>query len=63
MNPFVKIILIAYAILYVLCAFVSWDYAVLAHTTEGARVGFIFGGLLFSTIGACLYQTIQDEKK
>jgi len=57
----ISIVAVSFTLLYILCAFVSWDLGVLAHTTEGCRVGFVFAGLFFSTIGACAYADSQES--
>jgi hypothetical protein len=62
MKLFVKILLTSYALLYAVCAFVSWDVTVLAHTTEGCRLGYIFGGLFFASVGFFAYASINENE-
>jgi len=63
MNSIIKIIIGSFIGLYAVCAFVSWDIAVLAHTTEGARLGYIFGSLFISTIIVCAVEQFKDDNK
>jgi hypothetical protein len=62
MKPFVTILVASYAILFTICAFVCWDLAFLAHTTEGCRLGFVFGGGFFALVGAIGYFETADAK-
>jgi hypothetical protein len=62
MKLFIKILLTSYVLLYAVCAFVSWDVAVLAHTTEGCRLGYILGGTFFATVGFFAYASICENE-
>jgi len=63
MKSFIKIIIGSFLGLYAICAFVSWDIAVLAHTTEGARLGYIFGSMLISVTIICMIEHFNEESK
>jgi hypothetical protein len=56
-----SIVAVAFTLLYVFCAFVSWDLGVLAHTTEGCRIGFVLSGLFLSSIGTIIYSETQES--
>ena len=63
MKSFIKIIIGSFLGLYAICAFVSWDISVLAHTTEGARLGYIFGGMFISATIVCMVEHFSEETK
>ncbi len=63
MKSFIKIIIGSFLGLYAICAFVAWDIAVLANTTEGARLGYVFGGMFISTIIVCMVEHFNEESK
>jgi hypothetical protein len=63
MKSFIKIIIGSFLGLYAVCAWVSWDIAVMAHTTEGARLGYIFGGMFISTIILCAVEQFKEDNK
>jgi hypothetical protein len=63
MKSFIKIIIGSFLGLYAVCAWVSWDIAVMAHTTEGARLGYIFGSMFISAIILCMVEHFNEESK
>ncbi len=61
MKLFIKYLVIIYAIIYLVSAFVSLDFGVLVHTTEGNRIAYVFIGLFFSLVGFIAHVTTFDE--
>ncbi len=62
MKPFIIVIISTFLGLYAICAFVSWDIAVMAHATENGRVAYIIGGFFISGIISCMVAHIQSEE-
>lgn len=63
MKSFIKIIIGSFLGLYAFCAWVSWDIAVMAHTTEGARFGYVVGSLFISAIITIAIEQFKDDNK
>jgi hypothetical protein len=56
MKTILSIIALSFTSLYVFCAFINWDLGILAHTTVGCRIGYVFASLFFSTVGIIAYE-------